>query len=762
MKRLVHACLLLCIGIGVLAFVGGCESVFQNTATPNRSPEVWLSSGPVEGDTVSYRVHFYWGGWDPDGEVKAYEYVVVDGGVMGIGFNPEDTTGVDKWSRTFLHDSTFTVRASMQPRKVTINNVAYTRYDMTHTFFVRAVDLEGRRSEPAYRSFTAWTLAPYCRIDKPTLPTGGTVSVLGRTIKFEWVGQDPVDSPNNLQDPDSVRYMCSLSVDSTGKYTDNSLVIIADLNKNPWRYEGKWSPWISYSAPGDSGKTTVLGDDEVLELSKSHVFAIQAKDDAGAVTALFDPKSNVRRFVVSKNAVPVLKLTEPFLGAFVFRGTNMRVEKRDVPPGVTFNFRWRASAQEYGGEISTYRYGWDVLDVNNPSDWDVLPGPTNLTCTKTLYAGVHFFYVETVDKSGGTTLGVIELDIVPFWMERNLLWVDDYYSTDFTQEDWAQPTETQHNTFWLRYCNNAIGFDPLRDVYDVYNDNAKKPPEIALIGQYKNIIWTSSGSPDDCAWDDIVYFTNEDAVNAGSRLTVNYLAIFLAKGGHLLTEGRADRTGGLAAVLSTSSQVWPLYIKCELATGPTEGCEGDTSGVNSFAYKDYCVSVLDKIVGTIRTTTGMPTRKVRRYDVMRLGLKARDAVTDTVVGLPDSLLLNPEIVKTGRFFDPNGTGEKPGGFTYIEIYNPDYWMTYNGLRDQPCFHPMFNMRTVSLASVLNDQAFAIWVTKYEDVVPQPRSGLAVAAPSVHFGTELWFHRQKDVDKIMNVVFRKWQIRKTAL
>jgi hypothetical protein len=750
MMRRTLSVFMIVVFVGVVAFVAGCESVFQNTTKENREPEVWLSSGPVEGDTTGYRVHFYWGGWDPDGEVKAYEFVVVRGSVNGIGFNPADTTGLDKWTQTAVHDSVFSVEAGERSRKVTINNISYTRYDMTHTFFVRAVDLQGKRSVPAYRSFTAWTLAPSVTIDQPRLPGSGTVSVLGRVIRFKWTGRDPIDDPNNVQDPDSVRYFYTLVVDTTGKY-DESFSIVDDLNKNPWRYDHMWGPWIWYRAPLDSGRSTLLGDDEVLVVNKSHVFAVQAKDEAGAVTAIFDKTKNLRRFVVSNDAVPLLKITEPFLGGFVFRGTNLRVETRDLPPGVTLNFRWRADASDYGGEIQCYRYGWDVLDLNDPNQWAGACSPFTLGCKKTLYSGVHILYIEAYDNSGGVTLGRIEIDVVPFTMERNLLWVDDFFSSDFIQVDWATPTEKQHDDFWLGLCGKAAGFDRERDVYDVYYGYNKKPPPISLIGLYRNIIWSYSSAPDVGAWDDVVYFTPETSLLTGSRLTLNYLSIFLARGGHLLTEGRSERGGGLAAVLGAQAQVFPLSLKCEI-TGPKDGCEGDTSGVSCMAYKDYCISILDKIRGTFRTGNDMPVRR-ESWDGLTFGRRdATDSVTASLSGLPDSLGLWEEIVKPGRFFDP-----KQRGFAYVEVYDPAYWMVRNGLTSQACFHPMYRMYARSTVSPVHRAPMALVITKYKDIDADNMPGGTIAAPSFHFGTELWFFNRSAVNAIMNVILDRWGI-----
>ena len=734
--------------LAALVLMLGCENTLIGEKGGNQPPEVWLSSGPVEGDTTGYQVHFYWGGWDPDGEVLAYEFVVAPGNPYG--FNPEDTTGLDKWFRTTSHDSVFRVSANDTFRNVTIGNTLYTRYDKTHTFFLRAVDLQGKRSIPVYRSFTAWTLAPFVNIERPRPPSSTTTQSLSRVITFGWTGRDPIDSPDNVQDPDSVRWLYSLILNPQGVY-DPSFDIVADLNAHPERYESKWGPWVWYRAPGDSGRITILGDDEVLEMNRSHIFAVQAKDEAGAVTGIFDRRSNVRQFIVSQAAGPLLQIFEPFLGGFRFLGTILRAEKRDLPPGVTLNFRWSADASSYGGEVVCYQYGWDVSDLNNPDDWDSDCSPFVRGCTATWYSGVHTLFVRVVDNAGTETIGQIEINIVPFLMDRNLLWIDDFPSSNFSQTDYAMPTENEHDAFWLGHCAKAVGFDPTRDVYDAYYGYNSRPPLISLIGRYRNIIWTYSSSGDNTCWDDVILFTPESYVGQGTRLTINYVSIFLSKGGRLLTEGRSDRGGGLAAGLLPAVQIFPLNLRCEI-TGPSEGCEGDTSGVNMMAYKEYCVSVLDKVVGVFRTGPDIP-RRYESLDAMSYArLDRTDPVTARYPALPDSLGLWEEIVKAGRFFDP-----RVRGFTFVELYNPAYWMNAKLIKAQGCFHPMFRMRSRSMASPVDKATAAIWVTKYENLDPA-QTPTGTAAPSVHFGFELWYFNRTAVNAIMNTVFELWGIR----
>ncbi|HUV35744.1 MAG TPA: hypothetical protein VMX58_02265, partial [Patescibacteria group bacterium] len=221
---------LLTVVLGAV-FTGCAEDIYIGNHTSNTAPEVWLSSGPVEGDTTAYRVHFYWGGWDPDGEIGYFEFVIAEGNPTG--FNPDDTLGAEKWTRTSTYDSVFNVAADGSPRPYK-KNVLYTIYDKTHTFFIRAVDQGGKRSSPAFRSFTAWTLAPTVLIDEPRLAGSGTQSY-STVITFSWTGRDPIDDPTNTQEPRDIRHMWGINLDTDGVYSD-TFNTVRELNTNPWRY----------------------------------------------------------------------------------------------------------------------------------------------------------------------------------------------------------------------------------------------------------------------------------------------------------------------------------------------------------------------------------------------------------------------------------------------------------------------------------------------------------------------------------------------
>ena len=351
---------------------------------------------------------------------------------------------------------------------------------------------------------------------------------------------------------------------------------------------------------------------------------------------------------------------------------------------------------------------------------------------------------------GTTTLAQFELSIFPMMMTRNLLWVDDFYSTDFSQIYYAFPTESEHTNFWLKICGRARDFEPGSDVYVTANMSFRQP-DIEVLWKYKNIIWTYSAGDDVMAWDDMVRFTPESMINPTRSAKFNYLAYYASTGGHIWTEGKSDSRGGLGAVLSITNQSFPRNLRCEIAAQST-GCAGDTSGVNSIAYRTYCVTVIDKVRPAPRIDTRMPDRRID-YDAMAYGVKDnREPITTEHPGLPNRLTLWSQVTKDGMFFDP-----KVQGFTYVEVYNPTYWMRIINATRQDCFVPLYRMRARNVLSAVNGDVVAFWTTKYAQVIADAPG--AVDAPSVHFGLPLWFFNRAQVDSIADVIFEEWGINK---
>ncbi|MBN2185350.1 MAG: hypothetical protein JW746_08485 [Candidatus Krumholzibacteriota bacterium] len=753
MRRLLYYVISASISLSVI-LSAGCDGVFTGSEAGNQRPEMWMSSGPVEGSLTGYQVHFYWSGWDPDGEISHFEICIVDG-AEGIGFLEADTTGADKWFRTTVHDTIFRVMANENPQPYDSNDVnsVYTKYDLAHTVFMRAVDRQGLESEVVFRSFTAWTISPYVDI---THPPDGTYAY-STVITFRWVGVDPIDSRSNTQDPDLVRYFSYQLPD----FLPDSFSIYRDLNEHPLAYEDEWSPWIPYSTDVNApGRTVKVGVNETLALNKEHIFAVQAKDEAGAVTAIFKKDLNVKKFVVSWKQGPLLTVRETYLGGAKFIGTTMNPTVHKLPPGIPLNFCWEATAFDYGGEIVGYRYGWDIQDLNDPSQWvgGGAYSPFTLCAReKRLYTGIHTFFIEAIDDGGRITRGKVEIEVIQFTMERNLLWVDDLPSDEnpvllITR---TMPQESEHDEFWTNICSRAADFLPDRDIYDTTDHNFE-PPDIEVIGKYANIIWTfssSSAADKPLAWKKIVRYIPESKVGFAGEIELNYISIFMTKGGHVLTCGINNRGGGGFFDTFYTPPLLPALFKDDIYEYASE----DTTGVNSMPYKDYCVTALDKVDAAWHTGTDWPEGIKRVVNDDGFVRALRDPydpiVLEHLTGFPDTLALWSGVTCPSCFFNP-----QLRGFTYVEIFDSRYWLDFKQITNsQNCFHSTYRMRTRNNLSPINIQTVALVVTKFKDEFEGMEEINFIPAYSFHFGLPLWFFDRNDVNQIMDVIFTEWQI-----
>lgn len=580
---------------------------------------------------------------------------------------------------------------------------------------------------------------PSVVIDEPPLQHKLT-ETFGEFVEFGWRSATDFD-------PRYIRYFYTEIVDTNGTYSPG-FDIVGDLNENPWRYEDRWSEWIPYNRPDDTGRSVTIGDDEALALGRHHIFTVQAKVMGTPVTEMFEIGKNVRKFIPIRVSGPLLMVAEQYLGAFRFIGTKQNPVTNELPPGVPFNFRWQGDASDYGGTIVSYRYGWDIQDLGNPDEWAVPPGPDYTSAPeRTLRAGVHTFYAEAVDNLGKASLAQIMIEVVPFTMHRNLLWVDDFYATQMQSPLWETPSEGNHDDFWITNCSRAEGFVPERDAYDVYYDHSQQPPTFGDIGKYKNLIWTYSSAND--AWSDVIDFTPESSIFVTTR-NANILSIYLMLGGHVWTLGRSEQGSGLSAVFKPHMlPLMPTIIAEEITFDPK-----DTSGELCMPYRDYCVTALDKVWGQFKIDD-MPGGVIRdiHRDAMRYAyVDDADPLYSEYGDLPMRLDLWDEVTKPGRFFDP-----QERGFIYVEVYDPEYYMEFMYRTSQVCFLPMYRMRTRHTMSPLDKTTIAIWLVKHSAVIPDVQSGIAVPARSVHFGLPLWFFDRDQVDKIVGVVFDEWGI-----
>src|SRR5216117_998585 len=127
------------LALGACHLIGCSDSVKPPGKHEPTDPETVLTFAPLENDTTSFRVHFYWNGTDADGEVVRF-YLAVDA---------DTAQPIPQWHTTTAKDTTllFLVDPILEFRR--------------HAFMISAVDDKGAYDKtPARRFFAAKSLPP--------------------------------------------------------------------------------------------------------------------------------------------------------------------------------------------------------------------------------------------------------------------------------------------------------------------------------------------------------------------------------------------------------------------------------------------------------------------------------------------------------------------------------------------------------------------------------------------------------------------------
>jgi len=737
----------------------GCSSDIEGTRAPNQSPVVWLAVAPPEGSTTTYRVHLYWGGRDPDGEVAFYEYALADN--HGGAFSPADTSGPDAWHMVFRTDSAFVFTAD-EPEDSTVWDKGYFYpfpFIASHTFFVRAVDDHGACSKPAYRSFTARTLSPEVDIISPGR-TGFSAASVPPVTTFSWRGSDLVDDRYESQLPDSSRFILV----STRDFGANWDATLDYIRKNPTAPE--WSPWISYTAPHDSG--TSWRADPPMDFG-DYVFAVQVKDEAGAVSPVFTLNRNARRINVSARLTgPVLTLKSRYIPPVVNSGPQPSRISVSFPAAFPIQFTWSADASSYGGTVGGYRYGWDVEDLNNDADWEVLLTPFVGTWaaspTRLFSGGTHRFTVEVVDNSGFKSRAEVVVNFVPFTMERGVLLVDDWIenSAGFSYTNGATPSDDEHDAFWADMLRDVDGFDAAADMYHL--EGASRSLPIEVLGKYRTVIWNARGSfsiDSPATLARYIGFVPEDPsdVDPDIKVEPNLLDFFLAAGGRVLLCGEHIMTNVInREYFSPRNAVFPLIFRYELQ-GDQDGIYEDSNigvhgvGESSFAYSSCCLNAIDIAYvsnpGLVRRFEGdlgaqaCPVADIRDHSPTGDGLRMCRAV-DAAHAFPN-LELRPEVAGPGKWYRPESVGLN------TEIYNPPYFgelcpATTEFDPPRSCFEPMYSLVCSNPSSVIQGAPVGFWASADGG----PRSAV--------WGFEPVYFKPDQVRSALEIIlFDEWQL-----
>jgi hypothetical protein len=709
----------------------------------NQPPDVWLAIGPPEGSVTDYRVHLYWGGWDPDGEISYFEWTLTDNRT-GV-FNPADTTGSDKWQRIRSSDSLFVAAADLVADSLSFDSGYRFEFRRSHTFFIRAVDDKGAcSSKPVYRSFTSSTVSPEVYISTPRR-TGVSPAIMPSVITFEWIARD---SDSEKQEPDSVRWILL----NTLRFESDWSLARDYIRDNPNAPE--WSNWHFYNSRLDSGRSWTT---EPALAFGDYVFAGQAKDEAGAVTPVFDLDWNVRRvFVTDVTAGPVVDVSYLYMKDILTRSADTPPTILEIPAGLPVGFSWAADASSYGGTVRGYRYGWDILDLNDLEQWEIsltpFVGERASSPARTFFFGTHTFFLEVLDNNSLMTRVTVVVNVVPFTMERSLLIVDDWEeaSAGFRTTMGMLPSDEEHDAFWEMVASDVADFGPA-DIFQMERGANHLP--VHILAKYKAVIWNAMGASTSTTvsvLNEYIEFPRRERPD--KTFLPSLVEMYMEMGGKVLLCGQNIMT---TVINETRFRpvTYPVIFRYELY-GNQSGNHTGTGGENSVAYNNCCLNVLDIAFiqnpnGVRHSPSACPVDRIRDRNRTTDGLRACVPIDESF----PRLTLRPEVSGLNLWYHESRRGLN------CDLYNPPYFGTIcNDLAEtsppRDCFQPMYGLECLNTSSAIFGAPVAFWSSRHASRIPPA----GVPARSAVWGFEPVFFNPSQVKQAINIIlFDEWKL-----
>lgn len=495
-----------------LAGLAGCAKSVKPRPRPQpAAPETQLTYAPLEGDTASFRIHFYWSGFDKDGEVTRYRYAV----------DADTAKDAHLWTSTTAKDTTL------------LFLVDPVKEIQGHVFWVAAEDNDGNiDTSPAKRFFSAKTLPPRSQIDRGP---SGRGTLIGPNFTFEWSGTDPDGGETGGAAPvDSFEFLL-LQVggiadaqippthDPLPQFDEQTYVKLINDATGRTLLDGttpgsRHSDWAWQGIRGLRKRFRNV-------TPAPYVFAIRAVDIAGATEKNLQITRNIRYFnVTNKNPGPSLTIFSSVLVTALppASGPDDIVRKQiQIFEGETISFSWDASAEIYGGEVVGYTF---AMDDTTTTEWTSL-SPTKTGATfqpSALPPGAHFLYVRVVDDGGLVTNAKIPLLIVhPDFKDpgapRTGLLVDDFGSPGGTPQLASPnyPSDITDTNWWADHITTPLAqefgvafeeWDAIQIGGQTIEGRAVPTPE--QLKRFRVVIWNvdlnNTGSSPTAIWKTLV------------------------------------------------------------------------------------------------------------------------------------------------------------------------------------------------------------------------------------------------------------------
>ncbi len=685
----------------VVLFTAGCggSDALIGDFLVNTPPETEVTMTPPVLNETSFTVDFFWSGSDSDGQVKAYEWRISNNGADRV-VDIEDTLGL-AWNYTEATDSTFLVTADLRGFEPDVNNPAIPdsadwRFWETHTFFVRAIDDQGARDpSPARVSFTATTVAPEVIIDLPQFSDSNSCGDGPLALRFGWTGKDP-DNPEG--DPAFARFLLlEWGGPSVNCLTRDSFNATNPIAAAP---DSLWSDWIPYDAPLDSGVTVTFPAFPKSKAGTSFFFAVQVRDVAGAVTATFEWGRNVRHLRVTPNKFPQLTVTERFLGTKNFLSTS-GLEGFEIVSEQEIQFSWSADAESYGGVIEAFRYGFNVVDPDDPNDkgWAVPwgTGPNwQRTAPRKFSQGSPNFVVQVRDNSGSISRAVYQFQVIQVAErenQRDLLFIDDYTLSE-TSTNIA--TKAQWRVQWEELLSGVKDFQPT-DFIDVQTQNQRL--NFATINEYKAVVWFLKNNEDS-------FMRTQLAPRQTNQPRFNWLEAYQNFVGNVLLVGPGAALSSLEP--SQNTLVMPLVLDTRdggtLGLGSREGIDGSeiNIGTERWPYSGWCLETIDMVRPAFTQVYNEPAGRPAR--TRECAAVAYAFPTDDFLGRYQDATAIRDLIPTTVRAQQKAPEWTVFSFDIEEFYNTNVTRRDVQLFLRDCQRPMFTM--VARRDVDDDVAMA--------------------------------------------------------